>query len=144
MKHQQAKAEVWMKVAKIIGTMSTCPRRQVGCVILNDLGHVLSTGFNGVPSGFRSCYDNDCGASLSPTRDSLDTCIAVHAEMNAMMQLRSPREARTLITTTSPCKHCIKMLLNTEIDFIAFGELYDQDAMIMWHNAEREYGQISI
>ena len=144
MKFQQARAETWMKVAKIIGTMSTCPRRQVGCVILNDLGHVLATGFNGVPSGFDSCIEIDCGASLAPPRDSLDTCIAVHAEMNAMMQLRSPREARTLVTTASPCKHCIKMLLNTEIDFIAYGELYDQDAMMMWYGAEREYGQISI
>lgn len=123
---------VWMRVAKEIATMSTCPRRAVGCVILSDLGHVLATGFNGVPSGMTSCFDDDCGASLSPTRDSLDKCIAVHAEMNALMQLRSPREASVIVTTSSPCKHCMKMLLNTSIKELIFEERYDSDALVLW------------
>ena len=139
-----SKAYTWMKVAKIIGSMSTCPRRNVGAVILNDLGHVLSTGFNGVPSGMTSCYDNDCGASSEPTKDGLDKCIAVHAEMNALMQLRSPREATDIIITSSPCKHCMKMLLNTEIRFIAYGELYDKDAMAMWMDNERDYANVYV
>ena len=135
---------VWMRVAKEIATMSTCPRRAVGCVILSDLGHVLATGFNGVPSGMTSCFDDDCGAPLSPTRDSLDKCIAVHAEMNALMQLRSPREATVIVTTSSPCKHCMKMLLNTEIRFIAYGELYDKDAMAMWMDNERDDANVYV
>ena len=138
------RASIWMKVAKVIATMSTCPRRSVGAVILSDLGHVLATGFNGVPSGMISCITNDCGASLEPTRDSLDTCIAVHAEMNALMQLRSPREASVIVTTSSPCKHCIKMLLNTSIDFVVYGELYDQDAMIMWMNNDRKHAHVEV
>ena len=135
---------VWMRVAQEISHMSTCPRREVGCVILNDLGHVLATGFNGVPSGFDSCLENDCGGSLSSTRDNLDKCIAVHAEMNAMMQLRTPREASVIFTTSSPCKHCIKMLLNTEIKMIVYLEEYDTDALIMWDKAGRNYDAISI
>ena len=138
------RAGIWMQVAKKIATMSTCPRRAVGCVILNDLGHVLATGFNGVPSGMTSCFIDDCGGSLAPTRDSLDSCIAVHAEMNAMMQLRTPREAATLITTSSPCKHCMKMLLNTSIEFIVYMNMYDQDAMIMWMNQGHEHAQVEV
>ena len=126
------RAMVWMRVAKEIDTMSTCPRRAVGCVILNDLGHVLATGFNGMPSGMTSCFDDDCGASLSPTRDNLDKCIAVHAEMNALMQLRSPREATVIVTTSSPCKHCMKMLLNTSIEELIYEEKYDSDALVFW------------
>ena len=138
------RAGIWMRVAKVIATMSTCPRREVGAVILNDLGHVLATGFNGVPSGMTSCFTKDCGASLSPTRDSLDRCLAVHAEMNALMQLRSPREASSIVLTASPCKHCIKMLLNTPIDFIVYGELYDQDAMVMWMDNNRKHAHVEV
>ncbi len=138
------RAGIWMRVAKVIATMSTCPRREVGAVILNDLGHVLATGFNGVPSGMTSCFTTDCGASSEPSRDSLDRCLAVHAEMNALMQLRSPREATTIVLTTSPCKHCIKMLLNTSIDFIVYGELYDQDAMVMWMDNKRKHAHVEV
>ena len=132
------RAGIWMRVAKEIATMSTCPRREVGAVILNDLGHVLATGFNGVPSGFKSCFLDACPGSLSLPGEHLDRCIAIHAEMNAMMQLRTPREASALFTTSSPCKHCIKMLLNTEIKTIFYDELYDGEALEMWKQAGRE------
>ena len=138
------RAGIWMRVAKTIATMSTCPRRAVGAVILNDLGHVLATGFNGVPSGMTSCFTENCGGSPRPPRDSLDKCLAVHAEMNALMQLRSPREASVIVTTSSPCKHCMKMLMNTHIDFIVYGELYDQDAMVMWMNAGRKHSHVEV
>ena len=138
------KAETWMRVAAAIATMSTCPRREVGAVILNDLGHVLSTGFNGVPSGMTSCITSDCGGSLSPTRDSLDRCIAVHAEMNALMQLRSPREATVIVTTASPCKHCMKMLLNTPITLIIYEELYDTEAVELWRSTGRECTHVEV
>ena len=132
----------WMRVAKEIATMSTCPRREVGAVILNDLGHVLATGFNGLPSGFESCASMSCEGSLAATRDSLDKCMAVHAEMNALMQLRSPREASVIITTSSPCKHCMKMLLNTEIKLIIYDELYDEEALTLWESADRESDRV--
>ncbi len=138
------RAGIWMRVAKEIATMSTCPRREVGAVILNDLGHVLATGFNGVPSGMTSCFINNCGASQDPPRDSLDKCMAVHAEMNALMQLRSPREASVIITTSSPCKHCVKMLLNTSIDLIIYEELYDLDAMTMWISNNRDFTHVTV
>ena len=127
-----------MNVATQIATLSTCPRRAVGCVILSDLGHVLATGFNGVPSGMTSCFTSDCGASQEPTRDSLDKCIAIHAEQNALMQLRTPREASEIIVTSSPCMHCMKMLLNTEIKTIYYGEYYDSVALSIWKSQRRE------
>ncbi len=138
------RAGIWMRVAKTIATMSTCPRRAVGAVILNDLGHVLATGFNGVPSGMTSCFTNDCGASREPTKDNLDKCLAIHAEQNALMQCNSVRDTKTLICTASPCMHCTKMLLNTPIDFIIYGELYDQDAMVLWMDSKRNHAHVEV
>ena len=133
-----SKYKVWMAVAHQIATLSTCPRRAVGCVILSDLGHVLATGFNGVPSGVTSCFVDDCGASSAPTRDSLAACLAIHAEQNALMQLRTPREASEIIVTASPCMHCMKMLLNTEIQTIWFNEEYDGYALDKWQSTGRK------
>ena len=138
------KYKVWMAVAHQIATLSTCPRRAVGCVILSDLGHVLATGFNGVPSGMTSCFVNDCGASQMPTRDSLAACLAIHAEQNALMQLRTPREAIEIIVTSSPCMHCMKMLLNTGIQIIHYGEIYDETALDMWADQGRELCQTDL
>lgn len=36
---------------------STCCRRNVGCVILNGRGHVISTGYNGVAAGLPHCNE---------------------------------------------------------------------------------------
>ena len=136
------KYKVWMNVAHQIATLNTCPRRAVGCVILSDLGHVLSTGFNGVPSGMTSCFVNDCGASQARSGDSLAECLAVHAEMNALMQLRTPREASEIIVTSSPCMHCMKMLLNTEIQMIYFVEMYNLKALQWWEEQGRSVCQL--
>ena len=44
-----------MEIAVTCSKRSTCLRRQVGAVLLNDRGHVLSTGYNGVAAGMAHC-----------------------------------------------------------------------------------------
>lgn len=46
-----------MELALTTAKRSTCCRRQVGCVLLNSRGHVLSTGYNGVAAGLPHCND---------------------------------------------------------------------------------------
>ena len=52
------KADTWLAVASAISKQSTCLRRQVGCVLTDVRGHVLSTGYNGVASGMLHCNDS--------------------------------------------------------------------------------------
>ncbi|MBU6231515.1 hypothetical protein KGP36_02500 [Patescibacteria group bacterium] len=50
--------EAWaMGVANVTARRSTCLRRAVGCVLLNERGHVLATGYNGVPAGMEHCNE---------------------------------------------------------------------------------------
>ena len=42
-----------------------------------------------------------------------DNCEAVHAEQNAILQCRQPERIATAYVTLSPCKPCLKLLLNT-------------------------------
>lgn len=53
-------------------SMTTCLRRGVGCVIIKDR-HILSTGFNGPPSGVAHC--TTCKREGLPSGDKLDLCL---------------------------------------------------------------------
>ena len=51
--------EYFMEIAEIVKTRSTCLRRQVGAVIVKD-NRIITTGYNGAPSGLRHCTDIGC------------------------------------------------------------------------------------
>ena len=124
---------VWMMAALSIAQRSTCPRRQVGCVLLDSDGQVLSTGYNGVPRHVPHCTDpgSGCGGQDYPSGTGLDHCRAVHAEANALLQCPDPRRVASCIVTASPCMHCAKLLANTGCTNIlvpGWLPLYDQAA----------------
>ena len=49
-----------------------------------------------------------------------DSCEAIHAEQNALLQCRDPWQIRTAYVTLSPCKPCIKLLMNTSCERLVF------------------------
>lgn len=46
-----------MEMAEVTAKRATCARRQVGAVIVDSRGYILSTGYNGLPAGFPHCID---------------------------------------------------------------------------------------
>lgn len=46
-----------MSLVNATALRSTCCRRNVGCVMLNARGHVVSTGYNGVAAGLPHCNE---------------------------------------------------------------------------------------
>jgi len=126
------KMAVMMGVAKTLSLNSTCARRAVGCVLLNKEGHILSTGYNGVPRGFQHCTENSCSGVGYASGQGLDVCQAIHAEQNALMQCRNMLDINAVFVTTSPCMHCMKMLLNTPARVIWYETVYDEDALRLW------------
>ena len=152
-----------MELALTTAKRSTCCRRQVGCVLLNSRGHVLSTGYNGVAAGLPHCnevitkqrssprskvgvvtteyentYPNACPGAFSPSGTNLDGCYAIHAEQNALLQCRDVWEIEVCVVTASPCISCCKLLLNTGCQVIVFREEYPHnDARSLWINSGR-------
>ena len=55
MKEQQAK-DYFISIAKLTAKNSTCKRLAVGCVLTSD-NIILSTGFNGAPTGMEHCNE---------------------------------------------------------------------------------------
>jgi len=134
-----------LDIAKTVSERATCFRRKVGCVLVNSKGHILSTGYNGVAAGLQHCEGkHKCKGSDSPSGTDLDKCEAVHAEQNALLQCKDVYEIDVCYTTTQPCIHCIKLLLNTSCRIIVFSEAYHhKDAERLWREAGRSMRNIT-
>lgn len=121
-----------MDIARTIGRRSTCPRRQVGAVLVDALGRVLSVGHNGVARGERHCTDEPCGGAGMASGVGLDQCNACHGEANSLIFCPDVERIDTLYVTVSPCTHCIRLLLNTSCRRIVYAEPYDPAALARW------------
>lgn len=117
----------FLDIAHLVATRATCPRRQAGCVIVNKYNHIIATGFNGVPKGYQHCTDHPCGGQDSKTGQNLGSCMATHAEQNALLQCKDVQEIDTIYITTSPCSTCAKLIANTGCKTVIYSSLYSGD-----------------
>lgn len=132
------KHATWIEVAYTIANLATCARRKVGCVLLNEHGHVIATGYNGPAAGVPNCIDDPCPGAHYPSGQGLEECVAIHAEANALLQCRDHRAIAVAYVTAFPCIHCVKLLRNTSCQLIVFGEDYAHPpAKTLWQ-ADRE------
>ena len=116
--------DVMMATAQMWALRSTCRRRAVGAVIADAEGHILSTGYNGVPARSIHCTDVPCPGVSQDSGAGLDMCHAIHAEQNAIAHCRNMQSAHVIYSTTLPCMACMKALLATPIAKIIYCEDY--------------------
>ena len=107
----------------MVSRRSTCVRRQVGCIVLNNAYHIVATGYNGVPRGIRHCIDHPCDGASYPSGQGLDKCQAIHAEANALLQTPNILQVAMIYCTSKPCIHCLKLIMNSTCSEV----VYDQD-----------------
>jgi dCMP deaminase len=144
MMRHELKYLVFMRVAEQLTTLSTCVRRQVGCVLLDANFKVLSTGYNGVPSGYAHCTDERyrCPGAELPSGQGLDKCEAIHAEQNALLQCPDVSKIHYCVVTCFPCVHCTKLLLNTGCRIILYRDEYFPEGMQLWQRKNRGAHQV--
>ena len=131
--------DLYLQMAVLIATRGTCARRQVGCVLVDARGRVLSMGYNVVPSGRPHCTDTPCPGAGYPSGDGLDKCQAIHAEQNAVVLLPDPWQVDTAYITVSPCHGCVKLLLATSCRrIVALGTYAHSEAVEEWRANGRE------
>ena len=119
----------FLQMAELVAQRSTCRRRQVGCVLVDSDSHVVATGYNGVPTNFTHCLDVPCEGATAPSGESLEKCLAVHAEQNAFLQLRS-NDWLTAYLTVTPCITCAKMFANSRVKRIVANCEYVQSLAV--------------
>ena len=120
--------EYFMTVTLDVAKRSSCLSRQVGAIIVKDK-RILATGYNGSPKGINTCYDKGfCIRKNSESGQNLDTCYAVHSEMNAILQCAKNGvscDGDTLYVTTFPCVNCMKAIINSGIVKVIYYEDYN-------------------
>ena len=119
-----SKDELYMRIVSDIAMRSTCSRRAVGAIALDENGLVLATGFNGTPVGVPHCIDRPCLGADAPSGTALDMCNAVHAEQNLLLQVSDVNRIHTIYCTAEPCTHCSKMIANTKCKRVVYEESY--------------------
>lgn len=114
--------EFFLNIAKVVSTRADCTRRQVGAVLVDKNHRILSTGYNGAPSGAPGCLTNNAcpRGQLTPKElapfSPYGTCIAVHAEANAIIFAEPEvRRGSTLYITCAPCTDCHQLILASGI-----------------------------
>ena len=123
--------DYFMDIAALVASRSTCLRRQVGCVVVKER-RILSTGYNGAPSGVAHCSETGCRRQQEeiPSGERAEMCRGVHAEQNALIQGARHGvvlNGATIYTTTQPCSICTKMIINAGIEEIIYeGEYPDE------------------
>ena len=111
--------EYFLRITREVAQRSTCLRRQVGAVLVMDK-HILTTGYNGAPSGLQHCLDIGCLREQLkvPPGERHELCRGLHAEMNALLQASHygiKIAGATLYSTTYLCSLGAKMLVNAGI-----------------------------
>lgn len=141
--------EYYMNMLALVASRSTCSRRAVGAIVTDERGHLIATGYNGVPSKIPHCVDVPCAGATDAKGDT-SRCIAIHAETNSIVQAGDRlRDATRMYCTCSPCFSCCKLIATTNIRRIVFRSLYaDREGLSLfralgvqlfrWHDSKDE------
>lgn len=107
----------YLRMALEWGKLSHCKRKQVGALIVKDR-MIISDGFNGTPSGFDNCCEDEEG---------LTKWEVLHAEANAILRVASSTQSAkgsTLYITLSPCTQCSKLIHQAGINRVVYANAY--------------------
>jgi len=105
--------KAYLRMAKTWSELSHCARKQVGAIIVKD-GMIISDGYNGAPSGFDNCCENNEGETH---------WYVLHAEANAILKVAKSTHncnGATLYLTLSPCRDCSKLVVQSGIKRVVF------------------------
>ena len=107
----------YLRMAQIWAENSYCVRRKVGALVVKDK-MIISDGYNGTPSGFENICEDD---------NNVTKPYVLHAEANAITKLvrsNNNSEGSTLYVTASPCLECSKLIIQSGIRRVVYGEMY--------------------
>ena len=113
----------YLRIAREWGQLSYCVRKKVGAIIVKDR-MIISDGYNGTPSGFENCCEDE---------ENLTKWYVLHAEANAILKVaRSTQscEGATLYITMSPCKDCSKLIHQSGIKRVVYQMAYKDNSGI--------------
>lgn len=139
--------EYYMNIAIAVRKKANCLGRRVGAVLVRE-NRIVSTGYNGTPSGMTNCLDGGCvrcrERGTFKASGGYDVCICVHAEQNALLsaaRFGNAVEDSVMYSTLRPCFDCTKAMLQAKVRAIYYlhewqhpiGELHEQYKLLQNH-----------
>lgn len=122
-----SRKQMFMSMAYLVASRSTCNRAQVGVIITDLEGtSVVSMGYNGNAAGLPDTCDTTTPGA----------CGCLHAESNALIKAPYQGQFLTMYTTLSPCLMCAKLIINSHVRNIITAEMYrDKTGWELLHEA---------
>ena len=138
--------QAYMKTAETFAELSHARRLHVGAIVVKD-DRIISIGYNGMPAG----WDNNCEDRVYANEWSIDNNEwqytdetgkpynlktkpeVLHAESNAIAKLARSNDSgmgADLFVTHAPCLQCSKLIFQSGINRVFYGEEYRDDAGI--------------
>jgi len=110
-----------MEIAKLASQRGTCPRAQVGCVLVGLDNRIKATGYNSSHPGSPHCSNTGCVVIE-------DHCIrTIHAEVAAVLNLERRYDHLIAYITHEACMHCYKILTAAGVKQIVYWERYGKE-----------------
>ena len=109
--------KAYLRMAHEWAKLSHCKRKQVGAIIVKDR-MIISDGYNGTPTGFENCCEDEEGYTK---------WYVLHAEANAISKVAASTqscEGATLYVTLSPCTDCSKLIHQAGIVRVVYSQAY--------------------
>ncbi len=121
--------DYFLEIAGVVARRSTCLRRHVGAVLVRDR-FIISTGYNGAPTGIRHCSETGClrAKYQIPSGERHELCRGLHAEQNAIIQAALHgviAKGATMYCTNHPCSICAKMMINAGVVRVVISNDYN-------------------
>ncbi len=117
MTKQERRDCLYMRMARTWSENSYCVRRKVGALLVKNQ-MIISDGYNGTPSGFENKCEDENNVSYP---------YVLHAEANAITKVarsNNSADGATLYVTASPCLECSKLIIQSGIRRVVYGERY--------------------
>lgn len=110
--------EYFMGVAFLASMRSKDPSTQVGACIVDSENRILSTGYNGFPSG---CSDDEFPWEREGEYSAVKYPFVVHAELNAILNARGKNLTGSRIyVDLFPCNECAKAIIQAGIKEVVY------------------------
>ncbi len=95
-------------ILELVASNSSCMQLKVSCIIIDDHLSIVSTGYNGTPSGAINCCDNIAKMGKHYSWDE------VHAEINALALCQAASfisQERVMLVKNMPCQSCSQAIV---------------------------------
>ncbi|CAG9324702.1 DCD1_1 [Blepharisma stoltei] len=114
----------FMRLAEMAATRTNCMKGGTGAIIVKE-NRIISTGYNGTPTGIPNCYEGGCEKCNSDieTPENQEDCMCAHSELNAVLLAGNGScKGATIYSTVFPCLLCTKAIIQSGITRLVYGE----------------------